>query len=83
MHIRFPTEMVKQIDELSGKRQRSEFIRGATAGVVHKQRLMKALREAAGCWKDKDHPELKRGAAAYIRKLRWESEKSFRKKMGL
>jgi len=30
-------------------------------------------KEAAGAWKDKDHPELKAGSAAWVKKLRRES----------
>ena len=29
---------------------------------------MKALEAVAGAWKDKDHPELKQGAAKWVRK---------------
>ncbi len=29
-----------------------------------------ALQEAAGCWKDEDHPELANGSEAFIHKLR-------------
>lgn len=36
------------------------------------------LAEAAGCWRDEDHPELKRGAARWVRQLRRESGKRFR-----
>ncbi|MDQ2945884.1 MAG: hypothetical protein M3Y27_08080 [Acidobacteriota bacterium] len=38
-----------------------------------------ALQQAVGTWKDKDHPELKNGAKAWVRKLRKESEARFRK----
>ena len=37
---------------------------------VRKQKLLRALDEAAGCWKDENHPELKKGAAAYVQELR-------------
>ena len=42
-------------------------------------RQKEALRQATGSWKDKDHPELKAGAAAWARKLRRESEARFKK----
>jgi hypothetical protein len=42
-------------------------------------RQLKALESAAGAWKDKDHPELKRGAAKWIRKIRQEPERRFQK----
>lgn len=40
---------------------------------------IKALDQAAGVWKDKDHPELKQGAAKWVKKLRRGSERRFRK----
>jgi hypothetical protein len=36
-----------------------------------------ALRAAKGAWKDKDHPELKDGAAAWVSKMRSEAETRF------
>jgi hypothetical protein len=33
----------------------------------------------AGAWKDKDHPELKQGAATWVRKTRQETERRFQK----
>ena len=42
-------------------------------------RQLAAIDTAAGAWKDKDHPELKQGAAKYISKLRWQDEKRFQK----
>ena len=39
-------------------------------GEVRRRLQLKALRRATGAWKDKDHPELKHGAAAWVRKLR-------------
>ena len=42
-------------------------------------RQMKALEVAAGSWKDKDHPELKEGAAKWVKKLRQEYDRRFEK----
>ena len=49
-----------------------------------KKRLMRlrqlnAIEAAAGSWKDKDHPELKHGAAEWVDKLRRDDEKRFQK----
>lgn len=41
------------------------------------QRQLAAIRLAAGTWKDKDHPELKGGAARWVSKLRKQDEKRF------
>ena len=42
-------------------------------------RQIRALEAAAGSWKDKDHPELRQGAASWVRKLRREYERRFEK----
>ncbi|MCI0354063.1 MAG: TraY domain-containing protein [Acidobacteria bacterium] len=39
-------------------------------GEVRRRLQLTALRKARGAWKDKDHPELKHGSAAWVRKLR-------------
>jgi hypothetical protein len=39
---------------------------------------LKALDELVP-WKEQDHPELKQGAAKWVRKLRQESERRFQK----
>jgi hypothetical protein len=46
------------IDTLVGSRQRSSFLTQAAEEKLMRLRL-KALEEATGSWKDKDHPELK------------------------
>ncbi len=42
-------------------------------------RQMKALEAVTGAWKGKDHPELKQGAAKWVRKIRQETERRFQK----
>jgi hypothetical protein len=37
---------------------------------LNRIKLEKALQTSFGAWKDKDHPELKRGTDAYIRSMR-------------
>lgn len=43
-----------------------------------RRRQTETLKAAAGTWKDVDQPELKRGSAQYVRKLRRECEQRFR-----
>jgi hypothetical protein len=38
-------------------------------------RQIKALEAATGAWKDKDHPELKQGAAKWVKRLRREYDR--------
>ena len=42
-------------------------------------RQIQALGSAAGAWKDKDHPELARGSAQWVDKLRRQDQKRFQK----
>jgi hypothetical protein len=67
------------LDRLVEKRNRSRFIADALRDALLIARQKEALREAAGSWKDKDHPELKNGSAAWVKKLRRESEARFKK----
>jgi predicted RNase H-like HicB family nuclease len=42
-------------------------------------RQLKGLKVATSSWKDKDHPELRQGAAKWVSKLRRQDEKRFHK----
>ena len=46
------------------------FLTQAAQRELMRLRQLKALESAAGAWKNKDHPELKGGAARYISKTR-------------
>jgi hypothetical protein len=78
-HVVLSGELVKEIDTLVGSRQRSSFISEAAERELMRRRQIAALKAAAGAWKDKDHPELKKGSAKWVKKLRQESEKRFQK----
>ena len=52
------------------------FTQAAEKGFM-RLRQLKALDDVAGAWKDKDHPELKDGAAKWVKKLRRENERRF------
>ena len=78
-HITLPEDVRADLNRLVEKRRRSRFIAEAVRKALLIARQKEALREAAGAWKDKDHPELKRGAAAWVRKLRGELEGRFKK----
>lgn len=72
-----PVELVADIDKLVGKRGRSAFLAELAQREIKIHQQREALREAAGAWKDEDHPELKDGAEAWVRKMRAESEVRF------
>ena len=78
-HIVIPEQLATQIDTLVGKRGRSAFLTQAAEKELMRLRQIKALEAAAGSWKDKDHPELKQGAAKWVKKLRREFDERFEK----
>ena len=73
-HVILPEDVVAGIDSLVGKRGRSAFLAEVAREEIQRRRQREALQAAAGSWKDKDHPELKGGSAAWVRKMRAESK---------
>jgi hypothetical protein len=78
-HIVIPEPLVTEIDQLVGKRGRSEFLTQAAEKELRRLRQIKALENVGGAWRDKDHPELHQGAARWVKKLRKESERRLHK----
>ena len=78
-HITLPEEVRADLDRLVEKRNRSRFITEAVRKALLLARQKEALQQAAGSWKDEDHPELKAGAAAWVSRMRREDEKRFQK----
>jgi hypothetical protein len=76
-HIVIPDRLAQEIDTLVGKRGRSSFLTEAAWKEVRRLRMLNALEEASGSWKDKDHPELRDGTASYVERIRKEGEKRF------
>ena len=78
-HITLPEEVRADLDRLVEKRSRSRFITDAIRKALLIARQKEALQQAAGAWKDKDHPELKSGAVHWVKELRKESERRLHK----
>jgi hypothetical protein len=77
-HVVLSEQLVKDIDRLVGSRRRSSFLTEAAEEKLMRMRQIKALDRLVS-WKDKDHPELKQGAAKWVSKLRREDERRFQK----
>lgn len=58
-HIILGDKLVKDIDNLVGKRRRSRFIAEAVCAKLHQVKLLAALKETAGILSDEEHPEWK------------------------
>jgi metal-responsive CopG/Arc/MetJ family transcriptional regulator len=78
-HIVIPEPLVSEIDRLVGKRGRSGFLIQAAEKELRRLRQIQALEGAGGVWKDKEHPELREGAAKWVKALRRESDRRLEK----
>ena len=81
-HVVLPDPLVRAIDALVGKRGRSAFIADAARREVERRELLLALQGAGGSWKDKNHPELKEGAASWVVGRRRDDEKRDEERRG-
>jgi len=77
-HVVMPEELLEEIDRHVGKRGRSRFLQDAARAQLKRLKQIRSLGRAAGSWSRESHPELKRGAAAYIRTIRREETTSRR-----
>jgi hypothetical protein len=73
-HVLLPEDLLREIDALVGPRGRSSFLVETARQEVRRQKMLHFLESKVPAWKEKDHPELARGAAAWVRQLRTESE---------
>jgi hypothetical protein len=73
-HVVIPEQLIADIDDLVGKRGRSQFLVLAATHEIKRRRQMRTLEDAAGAWTTEDHPELAGGVTSYVRRLRGEGE---------
>lgn len=71
-HILLPHDLAREIDAIVGPRGRSAFLVETAREAVRRKKLLCFLESDASAWNDKDHPELARGSAAWVRRLRKE-----------
>lgn len=57
-NVVLPKDLVEHIDEVAGRRRRSEFLTQAAQEKLARVRFEKAAAKAFGAWKDEDHPDL-------------------------
>lgn len=81
-HVVLPEDLLAEIDDLVGQRGRSAFLVEVLRQEVSRRRLLQILRDPEPIWKDEDHPELREGAAAWVRKMRDEDERLLQEKLG-
>ena len=71
-HVMLPDDLLAAIDELAGKRKRSEYIAEAVRDRVARDKRSRALLRAAGALKDADIPEWEtpEKTSAWVREMR-------------
>ena len=79
-HVLLPMDLVQEIDTIVGPRGRSAFLVETAREAIRRKRMLQFLDNDEPVWKEADHPELKQGSAAWVRKLQRENESRLRKK---
>jgi metal-responsive CopG/Arc/MetJ family transcriptional regulator len=73
--VSIPQKLAAGIDKITGgQKHRTHFIVEVLETELQRREQVAALEEAAGCWKDENHPELANGSEAFIRELRSKAE---------
>lgn len=82
--IRFPIDLLSDLEKFVSEGSRSKFIIDATRKELHRVRQKKVIRNAAGIFKEKDYPEFgtSEDTAEWVRKLREESDARRRELFG-
>jgi hypothetical protein len=75
-HIVLPEDLIAEIDSAVGPRGRSAFLVETARAELRRRNLLSFLRSDRPAWQDEDHPELASGSAAWVRKIRRESDMS-------
>jgi hypothetical protein len=65
-----PEDLLNDLRKTVSARQQSKVVSEALRKELKRIKLEKSLQTSFGAWKDKDHPELKKGTDAYIRNMR-------------
>jgi hypothetical protein len=71
-HIVIPSDLLREIDAIVGPRGRTAFLLESAREEVRRRKLLSFLESAEPAWKEKSHAE--EDSAAWVRKLRAESE---------
>jgi hypothetical protein len=73
-HIVLPEDLIAEIDSAVGPRGRSAFLVETARAELRRRNLLAFLRSDHPAWQEQDHPELSGGSAAWVSKLRKESD---------
>ena len=65
-----PDDILNELKTAVPKRQQSKVVAEALRKELKRIKLARVLQSSFGAWKDKDHPELKQGVDAHVRRSR-------------
>lgn len=74
-HIVISNDLVNKFHAVVGPQGLSSFVSSIMERELKRLQLLKVLSNPEPIWKIEDHPELKNGSAAWIRKMRREGLK--------
>ena len=77
--IKIPKELANELDRLAGAehRPRAAYAAEVLWRDVQRNKQREALRLSSGIWKPADHPELAKGGAAHVERMRSEPDERF------
>ncbi len=58
INVTFPAQLLEELDSIVPAGKRSDVIVEATAAYLSRLRVLAALKETGGAWRDEDHPDL-------------------------
>jgi hypothetical protein len=73
--IKIPGELAEELDRLAGHKRRTAYAIDVLWKDVRRRKQREALHLSAGAWRN--HPELAEGGAAYVERMRSESDERF------
>jgi hypothetical protein len=79
-HVLLPEDLAREIDAIAGRRGRSAFLVKTAEEAVRRRKLLAFLENDQAIWRDEDHPDMKHGSAAWVRKLRKESDRTTKRR---
>ena len=77
--IKIPEELAHELDRLAGAehKPRATYVVDLLWRDVRRNKQLEALRLSSGAWNPAAHPELAQGGAAYVDRIRSETDERF------
>jgi len=82
-NVVLPKDLIKHIDEVAGRRRRSEFLTQAAKEKLARMRFERAADKAFGSWKDENHLDIvsDEDMEGYLRRIREATNKRIQNRL--